>query len=599
MNSNQTKPTSIGLSNARLLELNIKRRRDFFIDPTSIYWWWNKCPVKVLLVTDGILDFGPGDFGLSTFVNILQNDAPSRVNFQLTLAHLRSTVSDAQVMKGAPGIVNSIKGFCFDEPTHFKADMYDEVWLFGYETNFHNATYAQRNTDRTRYPADRLGDSELLNLTAYMNRGGGLFATGDHGALGRGLCGSVPRARNMRYWNSFTLPGSTEDEVSMGGPKRNDTNRAGHDFGTQFSDQSDDIPQQLDLMLYSTRANILANARYPHPILCGTAGRIDVLPDHPHEGECRVPADVTLKNPGGSDEYPFETGGTTRIVPEVIAFSRVPAGNTADKAGSKQATIAHSFGAISAYDGHRAGTGRVICDATWHHFVNVNLIGVVEGGLFDQFDAVGGDQHLGEDASKHDGFLSSAAGRAFFDKIKNYYTNIGVWIAPPASQSCFNRRVLWQLLYVDRIMEAALADPNVPFERISADVFYAIGVHARDAFGRRASQCQTLQWLIQLSKRLIPEFVPLIDPWDPKTILQTKSEPPLPILDPAPVLNVAFGAALVALRQAFPYPPEKITENLEKAADEVLIKGAREGISIVIKQANAEWKLFSGALKLK
>ena len=33
------------------------------------------------------------------------------------------------------------------------------------------------------------------------------------------------------------------------------------------------------------------------------------------------------------------------------------------------------FGAISAYDGDPAGVGRIVCDATWHHFVNINLNG--------------------------------------------------------------------------------------------------------------------------------------------------------------------------------------------------------------------------------
>ena len=31
------------------------------------------------------------------------------------------------------------------------------------------------------------------------------------------------------------------------------------------------------------------------------------------------------------------------------------------------------------YDGHRADVGRVVCDSTWHHFVNVNLTGIFEG----------------------------------------------------------------------------------------------------------------------------------------------------------------------------------------------------------------------------
>lgn len=207
-------PNGLPPMHRRLLEANWRRRLDFQIDPSRIYPWWSRCTVRVLLVTDGGLDFGRGDFGLSAFVSILLNDAPARVRFELTLAHLGSSVSDAAVMKGEPGIARSIKGFRFDEPGHFAADMYDEVWLFGIETNYQQDFYAERRANPTRYPAARLGDAELARLGEFMNRraadgsptGGGVFATGDHGALGRALCGSLMRVRSMRHWDSFTLP---------------------------------------------------------------------------------------------------------------------------------------------------------------------------------------------------------------------------------------------------------------------------------------------------------------------------------------------------------------------------------------------------------
>ena len=584
--------SGIGLSNQRLIDNNRLRRETLAVKPELLYWWWHRCPVKVLLVTDGALDFGVGDFGLSTFVDVMLNDAPSRVRFEITLAHLRSNVSDAQVKAGAPGIARSIKGFRFDEPLQFAPDLYDEVWMFGFETFFHSASYAQRLAATARYPADRLGDAELVALSAHMNRGGGVFATGDHGRLGRGLCGSVNRVRSMRHWDSFPSNAVLQDEVGMSGPRRNDSNRVGHDAGTQFSDQSDDIPQQIDLVLYSTPVGFLRTARYPHPVLCGSAGRIDVFPDHPHEGECRAPADATLKfAPDGSDEYPLIGAGPARPVPEVIAFGRVAAGSTAS--GGKIPTIAHRFGLVSAYDGQRAGVGRVVCDSTWHHFVNVNLIGVVEGGGFDEFDT-----HVGEDASKHDGFLSSAAGRSALDKIKNYYTNVGIWLAPPARQQCFNRQVWWQLVYIDRVMEAALVDPNVPFERVPAEVFYAIGVHARDAFGRRASRCQTLEWLIDWIKVLMPEFEPWVNPWWPVGPDDLKIGPVLPFIDPMPMLDTALGAALVALRQAAPYPPEKLTDELDKLARETAMKGAKAGLALAAAQIGGQTKSFAKALKV-
>ena len=562
--------SDLSVSNRQLIELNVKRRLDFRQNPELFYPWLRRCTVNVLIVTDGGLNFGEGDFGLSTFVRVLKNEAPSRVRFDLTLAHIRN-VSDVDMLNAEPGIKRRIKLFRFDDASHFTPQMYDQVWLFGIETNY--SGMAGRGNS--------LAAAEISAIHAHMQRGGGLFATGDHGLLGRALCGSLPRVRGMRHWDDF--PNFQNSEVSMSGPRRNDTNRLGHDPGSQFSDQSDDVPQSLDLLLYSTPYSWLRTARYPHPLLCGQTGRIDVFPDHPHEGECRVPSDVT-QNFGGAEEYPLGAGGT-RIVPEVIAWSRVPAGNNAG--GSKQATIAHTFGAISAYDGHRAaGKGRVVCDATWHHFVNVNLIGVL------------GSIMPGEDPSKNDGFLSSAAGIAALNKIKNYYTNIGVWLAPPAQHTCFNRVVWWDLVYSERIMEAALISPEVPLERIPASTLMSIGTHARDAFGRRASQCQTIEWLLHWIKDF--KFIELswIDPWDPITRLRLeKEEAPLPILDPMPLVDVVLGAALVAMRQGFPIAPEKPSDRLDAEAMEVVQKGTMYGIELAKKLAMEEFNTFAKVLR--
>jgi hypothetical protein len=49
----------------------------------------------------GGLDFGLGDFGLQTFVDILLHDGRSYVRFEITVAHLRANVTNAAVMLGA------------------------------------------------------------------------------------------------------------------------------------------------------------------------------------------------------------------------------------------------------------------------------------------------------------------------------------------------------------------------------------------------------------------------------------------------------------------------------------------------------------------
>ena len=586
------------MDDGMLIDFNRLRRNAARLDANKVFNWRARCSIKVLLVTDGLLDFGMGDFSLGAFVRILKDRRPFYADFQLTLAHLRIDLSP-DLMEGAPEVHNSIRGFRFDNPAHFAYDMYDEMWLFGFETNFHQPDYGPlRNSVNS--PSDKLSDTELLQISRHMADGRGVFATGDHGKLGKGLCGSVLRVRNMRHWDTFN--GSTDDG-SMIGPRRNDTTDKGNDAGSQFSDQSDDIPQRLILKLYSTQIGHLKSALYPHPVLCGTSGRIDVFPDHPHEGECKVPSDLSLDAITGGKEYPEAIDGTGQVMPEVIATSNVPAGNVAQAdivgpLGMKYPTDPHSFGAISAYDGHRAvgKVGRVICDSTWHHFVNVNLIGVIEGGFFDQSAETDENGNLRPwHLSKADGFLFSPSGRAALAKIKNYYTNIAVWIAPSDKIKCFGKRFWWEIVYNHRIMEAALSNPDADAEKIPLKALWSIGVHARDVIGVRTSQCQTTEWIIAWIENVWPEILPWIDPWRPLRDFQKLDDGPMPVIDPMPLVDIALGAAIVAMRQMFPFPPK----DLEAKFDDVMVvaeKAARSALDRANLQTEILIKNFTATL---
>jgi hypothetical protein len=552
------------VANARLLDAVLERSDTFRRDPLAIFpWLLGPCPVRVLLVTDGGLDFSDQDFGLSTFVAVLRDEMLTYVQFDLTLAHLRSDVTDEQVMAGAPRITRSIKDFRFDEPNHFRTEDFDQVWLFGIDTFYHYSSYEHRNANKASYPADRLSDAELAVLSGFMNGGGGLFATGDHGLLGRNLSGSVTRARSMRLWGP-TSPDPEVDEVSMGGPRRNDTNRIGHDRGSQFNDQSDDVPQEIQPTLYSARFSFL-EARWPHPLLCGPHGVIRVLPDHPHEGECVLPSDLSAVYPiDGSAEYPAATGGGAAVPPEIVARSTVPAGNDAD--GTKLPTVAHSFGAIAAYDGHRAGIGRVVTDATWHHFVNVNLVGEVA---------------LPETEVKGRGFLASTAGEAHFEEIKTYYRNIAVWIAPPSAHRCFRRKLIWSLLYQHRVLEAVLTTPAIALDRADATLLYEIGIHARDVLNRAASRCQSLQIVFDLVRPEIPQLIAEIDPWAPPP---PEPGPPFPpFANPGPLLDIALGGALLALREEFPMSNIEIRGEVDERGDAAIERGAAAAVRLGVR----------------
>jgi hypothetical protein len=95
-----------------------------------------------------------------------------------------------------------------------------------------------------------------------------------------------------------------------------------------------------------------------------------------------------------------------------------------------------------------------VVDATWHHWFNINLVG---------FPAVSAE----------------------YEKIRNYYWNVGLWLARPATiQSMFNKAVYgfpWTVVFKE-------LDAKIPI--------HVLGSHGIDAIGRRASQCAVSQFLI-------------------------------------------------------------------------------------------------------
>ncbi len=449
--------------NRELLALIQKYNQDKLHNPERIepfVVFFRRCRVRILLVVDG-LDFSLEAFGLRVFVDTLHTIPGSYVRFEITLAHLFNA-TDAQMMTEVSWISRRIKRFKFDDSSHFTPTMYDQVWLFGIATSYLDKGISMRGNNPLNqpYPGNRLGNAELQALRNFMNGGGGLFATGDHGYLGSCLSGSVLRARSMRLW-ADTSSDQAANEVSMDERRRNDTNRIGSSAGSQFDDQSDDIPQEIQPTMFYLRSDIW-DYSFPHPLLCGRRGEIRIMPDHPHEGEC-----VAL-NKDDFNEYPAGISGYPRPEPIVIAKSTVRAGNTAsvpDGKKSKKPTQPHVFGSICTYDGHHAGVGRVVTDSTWHHFVNINLIG---------------DKFLPEDEPKNHGFLYSTTGQVHFENIKNYYRNIAVWLSRPSLLKCMQDRILFGLVYNHRVIEAVTTKREIPISLVGVSSLYKIGRHARD-----------------------------------------------------------------------------------------------------------------------
>jgi hypothetical protein len=118
---------------------------------------------------------------------------------------------------------------------------------------------------------------------------------------------------------------------------------------------------------------------------------VNFLPDHMHEGACEVPGNLATRTfkigAATLREYPDYTPSNppsgyvpVPLAPEVVATSQICRASPRRRSIRMRIPAARSrdrltFGAIAAWDGQRVGKGRVVVDATWHHFFNINLTG--------------------------------------------------------------------------------------------------------------------------------------------------------------------------------------------------------------------------------
>jgi hypothetical protein len=490
----------------------------YTLDPAVLFdirWLW-RCRIRILMVTDsGSGGFGPvAGFHLGEILNILAADPWPHVTFEVTRAH-RQASPEADV-------IDSIR---FDS---HDLSVYDQVWLFGIN----------------RAGPDPLSDAELRAISQFMDAGGGVFATGDHENLGLALAGEVPRVRSMRRWY-YPGPGPNGEPVAPA-----QTGAARHDTlvdpaGAPGPDQSDAVPQTIRPRWYTRFASsgiFLRRIRYPHPVLCGSMGVIDFLPDHMHEGLCEVPANLNQSFTFDGytvTEYPTLAGH--QQVPEVIAW--------ADSHG----TTATQFGVLAAYDGHRVNVGRVLVDATWHHWFNINLVGFVNATT-----------------PGHPTYDPAVVPR--WEEIKAYFRNVGVWLARASKQNCI-RNGGW--LLVSRYYDILIT--YQPFKHVEDRLkyFWQVGVFARDALGRLAPQCQQVLWLADVLEGLELS----LDPW--KQLPQPEPEPD-PWIDTDLVELVALGGAIDAVLHNT--RDEKEAESLMERGGDQLHELARQGAARAVAE---------------
>lgn len=416
----------------------------------DVPWLWGT-RIRILFVIDGRVSEGSGaeEFGLGPVLNTLRN--------RWFAWWVRFSV---QVVRRDPP-----SSFRFTQDG-FDPDTFDQIWFFGDWPGLdaNPPTVTDDIIDRPQYSP--MGDDELKILAEWMERGGGVFAAGDHSLLGASMCSRIPRVRTMRKWTRAQGVPSFADE------DRHET--LVHSAQGALAQEGDRWPQLIYPVLRFDTTVPFNLGGIPHPLLCGEHGVIDHFPDHMHEGSVVEDEDVELDRPLG---IPGFDGVEYPTAPLVIGpthdISAAAHGGLAGLAGGpgpgevagpfgirpRPHMVAHGlttnrdaqpkrFGLIAAYDGDAAEVGRVVVDSTWHHWFSMNLVG----------------------------FRDEAPG--FYRGMQNYYRNVALWLATPEQRASMLLAATWGVLVGKQ-----------PGAFSQSMRIWELGERVVDVIGRTAPQC--------------------------------------------------------------------------------------------------------------
>ncbi len=519
-------------------------RPEFLKPYVRTWWWWRRCEVNVLIVCDGGLNFGTGGFGLSEFMTAFnQLEATTWVNYKVTLAHRGAIINNPN-----PVVVNHIPNFNF--ATSVSLNDFDQVWLFGIN------------------PSGGIGEDEKNVIADFMNEGGGIFATGDHGFLGSAMCGDLLRVKDMRYWNDTPSSVNDTNEVSMSGRRRNDTNRPTHGDATSlwFDNQSDNIPQTIGVRTFG--------GGIPHPLLSISkhlrpSGIIDIMPDHPHEGEC-------------APETSFTANGVT-LPTQIIATSFVIGGSTTFGGAGKAQTDPHCFPSISVWDGRPANVGRIVVDSTWHHFVNINLNGE-------------GSENFPDDIPGRQSGLTSSD----FNVIRQYFMNIATWMTKQKSFICWRKYIVFDLFKNSQLIEASLNNPVQNIREISLADLNSIGALAEEILASKHNPAFARGFLLEVIEGYNKGFAEILDEWRPnnqKNDEENANDYYQKWLNIDLILYTSIGAGFIALRDDEKISSDDMDEGELDRIFEVFNRGLDFGFKSSVQNLNSNFNRFMESLR--
>lgn len=254
--------------------------------------------IRILVLYDGRLHMQDGDYGLAAMSRVLSGYSDSLASIVLRASHVEA----------------------FDSTD---LEWADQLWLFG--DAFSPGEY---------WPTQR--DA----IAAFMEAGGGVFATGDHDAHGFAMCGNLPKIRQMRYWGAGNAPKWGEDAISTIAPT---ITAAEDDLFSKpvFPDQA--RPTVHELMRLSS------------------GGAIRWLPDHAHEGQLNTGSTGIAANYSDFSDAQREH---IKYVAWTIAWG-ISAGVTSSP---RAVPVVRCW---TPEPGN--GAGRIVVDSTFHHWLGFNV----------------------------------------------------------------------------------------------------------------------------------------------------------------------------------------------------------------------------------
>lgn len=452
--------------------------------------------IKVLMVVDASIDTveSPGAFGIGRVARLIDELSRGCSSFTVHTArrepHFSPTENNGHI---------SVT-FKFDDRVDgsLVIDQYDEIFLFGLNPEGWGPV---------------VNNDELRALTDWMNRGGGLFATGDHEDLGASMCSGIPRVREMRRWtNADGVPPIDTDQ-------RLDTNRPANSSEATgaspitFAHERDATPQEIDWIPVSSYRVGLRVYERPHEILCHPdLGPIDVMPDHPHEGRTREVAEMNLTR-----AYDFGSGvagddfpSGAQPLPLVIATGETHPAPPTSKPYKGDADY-FKFPMITVYDGRSAGVkGRVAVDSTWHHWFDLNLYDL---------------EHAADDTA--------------WRKISRYFENLAVWLAPPGRfrLKCWFIHAWFEYPLVEEVNLRKLDVRTLPPD---------LGQLVRERFSRIFGPCTTTRFVWETLCDLAPSLCRGLERFDPRPFNDPRPPvcltcPPFELLEAAVFEGILLG----------------------------------------------------------